>query len=55
MVPEFADKVPARAEALKDGGELILCLCAVAVVSGNIDTTPMEGGVELEREGMSCG
>ena len=48
MVPEFVDKVPAHAEALKDGGELILCLCAVVVASGDIDMTPMEGGVELE-------
>ena len=38
MVPEFADKVPARAEALKDGGELILCLCTVTVASGDIGT-----------------
>ena len=53
MVPEFVDKVPARAEALEDGGELILCLCVVAVTSGDIDTNG--GGTELEREGMSRG
>ena len=38
MVPDFMDKVPACAEALKDGGEFILCLCMVTVTSGDIDT-----------------
>ena len=38
MVPGLADKVPACAEALKDGGEFILCLCTVTVASGDIDT-----------------